>query len=190
MRIFHLNPIECDPKYCYVSGSFPYDTKLMRGGEVLAEMEADGVSALEYDLDEDEGGLEVGDFFTNVDNHLPVTRKFADSIADRFDLGYCEFIPGLVRNAKGRVHVSDMVILNPVEAVDCLDWEDSDINDDDDYPMVRIFGKWSLKAGQIPDGRDLFRVKGLIGYCFSERLVEFIGQQGMTNFEFEEARLS
>lgn len=190
MRFFRLNPIECDPRYCYVAGSFPYDTKLMRGGIVLEEMHSDGVTTLEYQLDEDEGGLEVGDYITNVENHLTVTKKFADSVGDKFDLGQCEMIPALARNEKGRVHIPAMVVMNPVEAVDCLDWEASDVDDDEDYPMVQLFGAWSLRPERMPDGRDLLRVKGLIGYVFSERLVDFIEERGMTNFEFEEAPVS
>src|SRR5262249_4830232 len=71
-----------------------------------------------------------------------------------------------------------------------LDWERSDLNTNTENPLVRIFGKWSLKADRVPADRDLFRVKGLIGYLFSERLVDFIRKQKFKNFEFEDAKLS
>lgn len=190
MRIARLNPSECDRKYCFVRGSFPCDTRLQRGGEVLAEMKEDGLSLLEYQLDEDEGGLEAGDYFTTTDNHLPVSRKFTDAIAGKFDLGRHELIPARVKNQKGRIHVRDMVVVNPLDPVDCLDWEHSELNRNKEYPMVRIFGKWSLLQARIPAGRDLFRVKGLIGYLFSERLVDFIPKNGFKNFVFEDAPLS
>lgn len=190
MRIARLNPSKCDRKYCFVRGAFPYDTKLQRGGDVLDEMMEDGVERLEYELDEDEGGLEIPDYFTTTDNHLPVSRHFADAVAERFEFGPYEFVPARVKNQKGRIHVPDLAIVNPTEAIDCLDWDHSDLNQNKTYPMVRVFGKWSLRRERIPEGRDLFRVKGLIGYLFSERLVSFIQEQGFKNFVFEDARLA
>lgn len=190
MRLSRLNPSECDRKFCFVRGAFPYDTNLQRGGEVLEEMKDDGVQVLEYQLDEDEGGLEQGDYFTTNDNHLPVSRRFADAIAGQFELGRYELIPARATNQKGRVHIPDLVIINPVEPVDCLDWEHSDLNQNKKYPMVRIFGKWRLRQDRVPIERDLFRVKGLIGYLFSERLVDFIRKEQFKNFVFEDAPLS
>lgn len=190
MPVFRLNPFDCDEKYCFVKGFSIYATRLMRGGEVLPEMLRKGVAKLEYRLDEDEGGLEIGDYFTTTSNQLLVSSRFADAIAGKFDLGRYEFVPARVKNEKGRIHVPDMVVINPIEAVDCLDWEASDVDADADNPMVGAFGAWRLKESRIPPGRDLFRVKGLIGYLFSERLVEFIRQEGFKNFAFEPAVLS
>ena len=187
---FRLNPFACDAKYCFVEGAFRYDTELQQGGEALPRMRADGVELLEYRLDETQGGLEVGDYFTTTTNHLPLTRACADAIAAQFDLGPHECVPARVRNSKGRIHVADVVILNPLGRIDCLDWEKSDLNKNPTNPMVRVLGKWRLKADRVPQDRDIFRVKGLIGYVFSDRLVDFIGGQKFKNFEFEPAALS
>ena len=82
------------------------------------------------------------------------------------------------------MHSDDHVLLNPFGRVDCLNTELSDMNGDPDYPLVRVMGKWCLRAKDVPADRDLFRVVGVIGYIFSERLVEFVQAQGFTNFVF------
>lgn len=188
VTLFRLSPFECNRKFCFVRGSFPYDTRLMKGGgEVLPEMKTDGVALLEYHLDEDQGGLEIGDYFTTTENHLPVSRRFADAVQGGFNLGPCEVIPARIINAKGRVHVPDIAVLSPIDTFDCLDQEHSDMDGDPDDPMVQVFGRWSLLGDRVPADRDLFRVTGLIGYVFSQRLVNLIRDQGFKNFHFEDA---
>jgi hypothetical protein len=190
MSFFRLNPAACDRRFCFVRGAFRYDTELQEGGKVLQQMQADGVSFLEYRLDESRGGLEIGDYFTTTTNHLPITRRSADAITTAFDMGRYECVPARVRNEKKRIHVADAIILNPLGRVDCLDWERSELDDDPEDLMVRIFGTWSLRRDRVPRTRDLFRVKGLIGYVFSERLVSFIRSEKFKNFEFETVTLS
>ena len=190
MEIFRLNPPECEYKYCFVSGNFPYGNGFREGTAVLPLMKEHGVDLLDYSLDEDEGGLEIGDYFTNTTGILPVSRKFADALKDEFDLGSCELIPSRVRNAKKRVHVQEMTTVNPLGRIDCLDWEQSQLDGDVENPLVAIFGAWSLKQSRVPAGLDVFRVKALTGYLFSERLVNFIREKKLKNFVFEEARLT
>ena len=190
MRIFRLNADGADEKFCFVEGAFAYDSGLQGGGAVLAEMKADGVDVLEYQLDETQGGLEIGDYFSTTTNHLPLSRRFADALATKFTLGPHELVPARIKNEKGRIHVKDAVIVNPLEGIDCLDWDQSELDGDAEDLMVRIFGKWSLKASRVPHDRDVFRVKGLIGYLFSERVVDFVHKQNFKNLEFEDAPLT
>jgi hypothetical protein len=190
MQLFRLNPAKCDERFCFVRGVFRYDTELQEGEEVLAQMLDRGVDALEYRLDEVRGGLEIGDYFTTRTNHLPVTRRCADAMSAEFKLQPLEAVPARIKNEKGRVHVPDVVILNPLGKIDCLDWEKSELDDDPDDLMVDMFGKWSLKKKRVPTDRDIFRVKGLIGYVFSEPLVDFIRKKKFKNFEFENVALS
>jgi hypothetical protein len=190
MRIFRLIAGGEDRKYCFVKGAFAYHVSLNQGHPILQEMKEDGGDALEYHLDEVKGGLKIGDYFRTTTNHLPVSRKFAEAVAANFNLGPYEFVPARIKNEKGRIHVPDMVIVNPLQAEDCLDWERSEMDGDTENPLVRIYGKWSLKLARIPKERDLFRVKALIGYLFSERLVSFIRDKKFENFKFEDAPLS
>jgi hypothetical protein len=190
MGLSFLNPLNCDAKYAFARGASIYDTRLMRGGAVLADMAAASVPFLKYEMDEEYGGLLVGDFITNSDSHLLVTRKLADAIVRKFNLGPVELIPAKLLNEKKRVHFHDAVVIHPVEPIDCLDWERSDIGGDDTYRLVRIFGRWMLRGAAVPPDRDLLRVKGLLYYVFSERLVDFVQKSGFANFVFEDVRLS
>jgi len=162
----------------------------MRGGAVLADMKEYNDEFVEYKLDEEKGGLLVGDFITNYNSHLLLTKACAEAIVGGFKTGPIELVPARVKNEKGRVHVKDVIVLHPIEALDCLDWEHSDIGGDDSYRLVRIFGKWKLKASSISIELDLMRVKGVPYYIFSERLVDFIKQRGFTNFPFDDVQLS
>ncbi|MFV8749014.1 double-CXXCG motif protein [Nannocystaceae bacterium ST9] len=138
-------------------------------------------------LDEQRGGLDLPDLVANSINYLILRRPVAATILADFDAGPHELLPVTLINAKGRVHSTDYVILNPLGKIDCLDVARSDMDDDEDDPAVALFGEFHLRAEAIPADRDIFRVKGIVvGYVFSERLVAFIRQRGYSNFVFEE----
>jgi hypothetical protein len=190
MPYVRMNPIECDAKFCHVTGAFFCGTQLLNGGPILQPMKEWGLDRLTYTLDEEEGGLRVGDYLTNTQSELVLKRACAEAIVTDFAVGPYELIPAEVKNEKGRIHAADVVVLHPVLTNDCLDWEKSQLGRDKEYPLVRLFGAWSLKGEKIPPDLDLFRVKGLLGFIFSERLVEFIRQKGFENFVFENAKVT
>ncbi len=190
MRLYYLDDLKYDRKYCFVTGASLHDTQLMRGGDVLAAMREFDDEVLEYKMDEEKGGLLVGDCISNHDLHLLLTKKCAAAILGNFKVGTVQQVPMKIINEKGRIHSEDVVAFHLVETVDCLDWASSQIDNDDTYPSVQIFGKWFLKASAVPPDLDLMRVKGAMNYIFSERLVEFIKKSGFTNFPFGEVVLS
>jgi hypothetical protein len=190
MAYFRMNPVECDSKFCNVTGAFFCGTQLLRGGPILEPMKKRGIERLTYTLDEEAGGLRVGDYLTNTQSELVLKRACAEAIVTEFDVGPHELISAEVKNEKGRVHAADITVLHPVLTNDCLDWEKSRLDRDEDYPMVRLFGAWSLNGKKVPPKLDLFRVKGLFGFIFSERLVEFINKKGFENFVFENAKVT
>jgi hypothetical protein len=190
MKVFYFNDEDADRKWARVTGASRFHADLVLGDPILPNL-SPGESALNvYKLDEDAGGLKVGDYFPNTDTHLPLRRSCADAILADFKVGPYELIPAQIINSKGRIHADDIVILNPLGRINCLDWDNSELDDDQDDPTVRIFGRWSLKAKLVPSDRDIFRVKGLIGYLFSERLVNFIAKRGFEPFGFEPAALT
>lgn len=190
MTYFRLNPIDCDSKFCAVTGAFFCGTQLIRGGPILEPMKKRRLDRLTYTLDEEEGGLKVGDYLTNTQSELVLKRACAEAIVAKFDVGPHELIPAEVKNEKGRVHAADISVLHPVLTIDCLDWERSQLDGDKDYPKVRLFGAWSLKGQKVPPELDLFRVKGLLSFIFSDRLVEFIKQKRFENFVFEDVKVT
>ena len=56
MRLYFLNPLKCDRKFCFVRGASMHNTKLMRGGAVLADMEEYSDEFIKYKMDEAKGG--------------------------------------------------------------------------------------------------------------------------------------
>lgn len=188
-RYYRLNPVKCDRTYCFISGAFFCSTPLLRGGPVLEPMRQRGMAHLTYELDEERGGLKVGDYLKNLKSELTLRRSCAEAIVAGFEVGPHELIPAQVVNEKGRVH-AEIVVLHPLLAIDCLDWERSVTDGDAKNPTVQVFGAWSLKGERVPPELDLFRVKGLLGHVFSEGLVDFIQQQRFENFAFEAAKVT
>ncbi len=190
MKYYLLDFSMCEAKYCFVRGNFSFDTTLMRGGkEILPEMKADGIEVLDYHIDEAEGGLVSGDYFTTTENHLTVSSRFADMVRTQYNTGRCEYLPAQVLDSKGNVIVPDMVVINPIDPIECLDRQNSEMDNDSDDPMVQVFGKFFLLKNHIPEDLDVFRVPGLLYYIFSERLVRSINERGYTNFHFKEVLL-
>ncbi len=183
MKLFHLEYIDVDRRYCRVDVFLSCGARLMEGTRAAPVMEQDGDDVLDLAMDEDGGGLELGDLVSNVDGILPVRKGPAAAMADKFDLGEHEQLPARLINEKGRVHSDDYVVLNPLGEHDCLNRDLSEMDGSDFDPTVEIMGKWCLRAGDIP-ALDLFRVEGVEGYIFSERLVEFIQSKGWSNFRF------
>lgn len=184
MKLFILDDIETDPRYCYVDVTVACNDAIADGERGLPELERQEIDVLELHMDEDIGGLELPDYVGNTDNALVLRRTCADAIVSRFGLGDHEQLPAQLINEKGRVHADDYLVLNPLGQLECLDEQLSEMDGDDEDPTVKIMGKWCLRAKLVPGDRDLFRVKGVIGYLFSERLVTFIRDQGFTNFRF------
>ncbi len=157
-------------------------------GPTLAESGEDRVA---LDLDETRGALDLPDLVGNTRNYLVLRRSCLEAIQREHLLGDHETLPALLMNKKKRVHSDDYLILNPLGKIDCLDTARSDMSDDGLEPAVEFLGKFFLSASRVPADRDIFRVRGvMVGYMFSERLVDFIRAQGYTNFVFEPVALS
>lgn len=192
MKLYMCKTKPSEKHYCFVRrhGS-PFSLPLSHGEPCRPVLEEYSADFVEMDLDENKGGLELPDVVGCGPNYLMMRKAVAEQLAAEFALGEHELIPIHLVNSKKRVHSDDYVAVNPLGKVDCLDTARSEMDDDDDDPAVQIFGKFWLKRTALPTDRDLFRVNGvLIGYMFSERLVQFIGQQGYTNFVFEDVQLS
>lgn len=180
-------------RYCVVTRHpSPLSYPLAHGADAKPVMEEFSLDTVPLDLDETTGGLVLPDMVGNDQNYLILRRPCADALLESFSLGPHEVLPATLFNKKRRIHADDYVVLNPLGKIDCLDVECSDMDDDgDDEPSVQLFGSFALDRARIPEDWDIFRVRGvLLGYMFSERIVDFIRQQGYTNFVFETVTLS
>lgn len=185
MKLFKCTAKAADRRYCFVSRHVtPWCNQLGRGDPIASIVEKQGVDTIDFELDESRGGLDLPDLVGTNEGFLIYSKRMADALETEFSLGPHETFPARLINKKKRVHAEDYVVLNPLGQVDCLDRSRSDM--DEDGELVRIFGKAVLASAAVPTDRDIFRAQGVIGYIFSQRLVEFIGQQGFTNFVFED----
>src|SRR5690606_7204137 len=131
-----------------------------------------------------------GDYVGNTSGILVLRRRLVDAILTNFSVGEHELIPVRLINEKKRVHSDDYAILNPLGEFDIIDRERSTILVYDDQVEVEDMDPWFIQSALIPQDRDLFRVLGLPGYLFSERLASFIVDSGFTNISFWHAELS
>ena len=190
LHLCDLDP--ADERYCVADDrGTPYSYELACGEPAAALMKERGDDAMQLHLEESEGGLELPDVVPNTDNLLVLRKRCAEEILAAHDVGDHEALPVVLIDGRGRVHAKDYVVVNPFGLTECLDMERSEMNGDDEHPVVRIFGKFWLDASRVPQDRDIFRVKGLgHGYIFSERLVQFIRDRGFTNFLLQPVQLS
>lgn len=184
MKLFLLEDVQTDPRYCFVASELPCGAELSDGEPAAPDIERLELDVLELQMDEDQGGLERPDYVSNTDNMLLLRSSFADAIVDGFEVGPHELWPARLINEKQRIHAEDYTVLNPLGRFDCLDRALSEIDESTEEPMVNPWGKWLLRGSLVPADRDLFRVAGVLGYVFSERLVSFIRAGGMTNLAF------
>lgn len=189
MKLFLLEDIETDRRYCFANATLPCGADISEGYPASPDIERLALDVLDLPMDEDEGGLELPDYVSNTDNMLILRRTCAEAIVTGFTVGEHEILAARLINEKQRVHSEDYVILNPLGKLECLDRERSDMDDSED-PWVNPWGKWYVRRALVPTDRDLFRVVGVLGYFFSERLVSFIQAQGFTNFRFRPVLLS
>lgn len=189
MKIFMCSSKAADRKFCYVSRHIsPYDAPMSQGKPLLPLLQEFGAERVDFEIDEDRGGLELPDLVGNRLNYLVMRNPVVEAIDAKFEFGPHEKAAVALLKKRKKVHSADYTVINPHGQVDVLDESQSEF---DAGGFVQIFGKYALSAAKIPKDRDVYRAKGLVsGYLFSERLVDFIRAQHYTNFEFTEVRVS
>ena len=184
MNLFLLDSIDTDPRFCFTNTNFPFSVALSSGAPAAPMIARLKLDLIDFQLDEDRGGLELPDYVSNTKNMLFLRRAYAEAITAGFVIGEHEIWPVRLINSKSRLHSDDYVILNPLGRLDCLDRANSDMTPGVTLPMVNPWGKWCLSSKLVPLDRDLFRVLGVVGYFFSERLMSFSMTQRFTNLRF------
>jgi len=189
MKLFHLDNVNFDPDYCFVDAPLPVGAEVQLAEAATPKMERLGIDILDLFMDEDRGGLKLPDYVSNTDEILPLSERCLEAFNEGFDIGDHEILACQLINGKKRVHSDKYAIVNFLSVTDCLDQDRSDIDNTTDFLLVEFMGKWCLDSKRVPPGRDLFRVDGVIGFIFTERLVDFIKSSGFTNFQFEPVTL-
>ncbi|MEM9456552.1 MAG: double-CXXCG motif protein [Myxococcota bacterium] len=192
MKLYRYCSDPASNRYCTLAfEGFFGSLQIATSSPALAIMKDHGNLPLRFPLDEARGGLALPDVVPDASDRLVLRRSCLDAIASSHNLGHYEAIPMLLINSKGRIHSDEYVIVNVIGEADCLDFERSEMCNAGRFPAVRIFGKFWITRSRIPEDLHIFRAKGVCtGYMFTERLVDFIRQQGFTNFAFRDVQLS
>jgi hypothetical protein len=181
LRLHYLEEYEVDPRYCYVEAYTPCE--FQTGHSVQPILARLGLRGLDLPIDEDGGGLELGDYVGNSSGMLVLRRRLADPILAGFAIDPCERLPARLIHDE-QVLAEDYAILNPLGELDLIDRERSTVAIYDGVFEVETLDPWFISAARVPAGRDLFRVYGLPGYVFSDRLARFILDSGFSNLRF------
>jgi len=184
MKLFRLDAAKIDHRYCYTTGVSPIAGMVEASTTVVPRMEKLEIDRIDLKMDEDRGGLELSDWVSNPANLLALSKDCKDAILEGFDIGPHELVDCRLINKKGRDHGGEYTIVNLLGKQDCLNQQLSELDPNVPFLRVKFMGRWCLDAKKVP-ALDLFRVDGVIGYIFSERLVDLIGSRGFTNFPFD-----
>ena len=136
-------------------------------------------------LGEDCLGLKLPSLIGNTSGLLIVHKEVAEVIL-KHQAGEIEVLPFTLYNHKKRVHSKDYVFVNPLGALDCLNYALTVMDRARSGKILEI-EKFVLDKEKVNIFPDLFRPKDLPdNYIFSERLVETIKSREFTNFFFNE----
>ncbi len=140
-------------------------------------------------LGKDYPGLMLPSFIGNV-HRLLIIHQDALIFFKEFDIGKYQAFPFTLIDHKDNVHSKEYLFLNPLGTRECLNYELSGVefDEDGDIDGVKRYVLDKTKLKQIP---DLFRLfEDDTRYIYSERFVNAIKEKGLTNFHFKKLVIS
>jgi hypothetical protein len=187
MRYFTINTIAAGSggKYCFTDQTPDGITGWYRftKGEPFGDAYPDNAGDVGLRLAADARGLQLPSLIGNTIGMLPVDAKTAATIAAH-NVGRMEQLPFMLIDHKGRVYSRDYVILNPLERIDCLNLEASQVRRS--YKgEIREVTRIVLDKTKEGELIDLFRMgEEPSVYLFSEVLTSALEKAGSTNLRF------
>lgn len=162
------------PKYCY---------NLSVGG-ALSEVYPADPYLVEMRLSDQYCGIQLPSIIGNTNDFVMVDDKVVE-VLKQHNIGDVEFWPFTLINHKGRVHSKDYCFVNPIGALDCLNYEQSEIFKDSNDVTIGV-DRIVLDNEKLENAPDMFRIKDTYSFGFSEPLKEKLERE-FTNFVFESA---
>jgi hypothetical protein len=136
-------------------------------------------------LGDDYRGLKLPSFLGNTSNMLPVMGSAADIVLAH-KVGRTERLPFLLLDHKGRIYSRDYVFLNPLERIECLNLERSEVRRSK-KGEIKDVNRPVLDAARLERAPDVFRLGEEPNLCFfSSVVVAKLKQAACTNFVFTE----
>lgn len=172
-----------DPDLCFVRVT--HESALwLSGGDPIGDRYPDDPLSVRIDLDPDFPGIKLPDLIGNTRGLLILSAKARDAFAAaELDLGPCDVCPFTLVNHKGRVHSTDYAFVNPLGGHD-IAHPSSDFQRYTRSQQIYGCKRWVLDTNKLVDKPDLLRAEQVRKHYFvSERLVEVIRAEGLTNFE-------
>lgn len=185
MKYARLGTVSTDnPEFCFV-GSVSHDASTWLGrGEPVGDRYPTDPLSVEIPLDPDFPGVELPDLIGNTRGLLILSAKAREAFAAaELELGPCEVCRFTLVNHKGRVHSTDYAFVNPLGGHD-IAHPSSDFMRYTRSQQIYGCKRWVLDANKLVGKPDLLRAEQVRKHYFvSERLVEVIRSEGLTNFE-------
>ncbi|MBU6954791.1 hypothetical protein [Hahella sp. HN01] len=178
-------------EYCFTvttpdGGVSTYD---LTSGLRLSDEYPDGIEPVFLKLDDRFPGLELASYIGNASNLLSFHISAANLI---HQLSECEIelVPFTLLNPKGNVHSEEYVFVNPVGAIDCVNWNETVCTRRKNGDIAN-YKKIVMDKSKAKDFPNLFRIQNKSSLCvFSETIVDALMKAHHNNLVFIELEVA
>ncbi|MDG9668056.1 hypothetical protein ONV78_09955 [Hahella sp. CR1] len=193
MKYFLFNTLgdTSNDGYCFTSDTPEggVDSWDLIAGYRIADEYPNGIEKTVLRLEEEYPGLVLASYIGNADRMLAFRNDAAKVIID-INQNETEIIPFTLLDYKGKVRSEDYVFINPVGAVDCLNWKKS-ICTRDNEGNIEIYEKLVFARESLEHTPHLFRIRFNSSlYLFSELLANTLLSKGHTNLIFNDIEVT
>ncbi|WP_431686072.1 imm11 family protein [Hahella sp. NBU794] len=193
MKYFLFNTLgdTSNDDYCFTSDTPEggIDSWDLIAGYRIANEYPGGIEEVTLKLEDQFPGLVLASYIGNPNQMLAFSKKAADLIIS-IAQSEIEVIPFTLLTPKGKVYSNDYVFINPVGAIDCINWKETDCSRRKNGD-VSSFDKLVLDKKKIDNPPHLFRLKYLTNaYIFSEVLTKSLLDKNHTNLIFSEIEMA
>lgn len=176
MNNFVIWQFQSVPHSCLLKNLTGVDQKytLFKGIPLAQSFSKDAAFHMDPDFPKD---LLLTDNLANPLSCMVVSARLAGGLRDN-RVEHLEYLPVAIVDHKGKVASKDYFILNPLDLVDCIDRKKSKFKASAILPdEITRFEKLVIEESAVPEGRQLFRMKGfgniaLVGKTLADSLAK------------------
>lgn len=143
---------------CKTLEGFDDGHKLKRGAPVADRFPDDAVFRMDPEFPKD---LQLGDVIRNDGGFLLVSRRVRQCVED-YQVENTEYLPVRIINHKGRIASEDYFLINPLQIVDAIDLDKSDIKwNNIRSDLISSVRKLVIDENRVPVNSKMFRLRYL-----------------------------
>ncbi|ABC30997.1 hypothetical protein HCH_04290 [Hahella chejuensis KCTC 2396] len=193
MKYFLFNTLgdTSNDDYCFTSDTPEggIDSWGLIAGYRIADEYPNGIEKTILRLEEEYPGLVLASYIGNADRMLAFRKDVAKVIVDT-NQSETEVIPFTLLDHKGKIRSEDYVFINPVGAIDCVNWKES-VCTRDNEGNIETYEKLVFSKEKLEQRPHLFRIKFDTSlYLFSEALANTLLSKGYTNLIFKDIEVA